>query len=502
MRKLITLFTLTLLLLPAISYAQDLAEADSIYRLLLATPGDSNLTHSLNSSVENLSYSDHDTALYYAKQQDSLSVLGEYPHGSAMALNMQGVCYELSGDMRKAIEIYLKAAKLSEEHRLHNTLSNVYNNLGIVYSYVGAFETSLDYHFKSLELADALKDSAKIAVNFNNIGLRLSHLNQEERAIENYKIALKINLEMERYRPVSSNYLNLGRAFVITEQFDSAISYYHKAMHIFGLHFPNSMEKSLVTNGLAYTYIHLDNIDSARHYLKLGQEISERTNDFYGKVEAVSLEGAIYKKERQFGLARNAFLTALAISEDAELFNNEIDLQRELAEVNHELGDNDKAYSYFLRYIELKDSLFNVEKINEIANIEHAYKVERRVRLDSLDQVQANLLRLEQEKQAKYLAGRRDTLEFSGVAFFALIIFLVILMNRRLQMSDKVLNLLIFLFFVIIFEASLVAFDPLIERFSQGEVAVKVIFNTGLAFAIFTAHHFLEGRMNRMIRRN
>lgn len=69
-------------------------------------------------------------------------------------------------------------------------------------------------------------------------------------------------------------------------------------------------------------------------------------------------------------------------------------------------------------------------------------------------------------------------------------------------MSDRVLNLLIFIFFVIIFEASLVAFDPLIDNWSQGEVAVKVIFNSGLAFAIFTAHHFLEGRMNRMIRRS
>ncbi|MCK4992152.1 MAG: tetratricopeptide repeat protein [Bacteroidales bacterium] len=502
MRKLITLFILTVFILPDISHAQDLVKADSIYRLLLISPGDTNLIHSLNSSIEELSYSNPDTACFYARQQDSLSLAGGYPHGSAMALNMQGVCYELSGDMRTAIEVYLQAAKLSEKHRLYNTLSNVYNNLGIVYSHVGAFETSLDYHFKSLELADALKDSAKIAVNFNNIGLRFSQLNQEEKAIENYKIALKINLEMESYRPVSSNYLNLGRAFVITEQFDSAISYYHKAMHIFGIHFPNSMDKSLVTNGLAYTYIHLENLDSARHYLMLGKEISERTNDFYGKLEAISLEGAIYKKEGQFGLARKAFVKALALSEDAGLYNNEIDLHRELAEVNHELGDNDKAYSCFLQYIELKDSIFNVEKINEIANIEFAYKVDRKARLDSLDQVQANLLRLEQKKQAKYLSGRRDTLEFSGIAFFVLIIFLIILMNRRLQMSDKLLNLLIFLFFLIIFEASLVAFDPLIDRLSQGKVAVKVIFNTGLAFAIFTAHHFLEGRMNSMIRRN
>ena len=78
----------------------------------------------------------------------------------------------------------------------------------------------------------------------------------------------------------------------------------------------------------------------------------------------------------------------------------------ELAEVNYKEGDNEKAYEYFLGYDELKDSVFNVKKINEIANIEFTY-----------------------------------------------------------------------------------------------QVAMKVLFNSGHAFAIFTAHHFLEGRMNSMIRK-
>jgi len=75
-------------------------------------------------------------------------------------------------------------------------------------------------------------------------------------------------------------------------------------------------------------------------------------------------------------------------------------------------------------------------------------------------------------------------------------------MNRRLKLSDKILELMIFVFFLILFEASLVAFDPLIDRLSRGEVLIKVIFNSGLAFIIFTAHHFLEERMKKMIYRN
>jgi len=502
MRSIIRLFTLAFLLLPALSHAQDRAGTDSIYRLLLVTPGDTDLVMALNRYIEDLSYTDPDTALFYAREMDRLSLAGGNMHGSAMALNMQGVCYELSGDLHRAIELYLRAGKLARENNLLFTLGNIYNNLGIVYSYLGAMETSLDYHYKSLELGEELKDSARISVNYNNIGLRLSELKQEGRAIENYQKALAINLQMERYRPLGSNYLNLGRAYVITNQYDSAVYYYHRAMDIFETHFPNSMDKSLVTNGLAYTYIHLGNLDSAWFYQKQGREIAQRTNDFYGKLEAVSLEGNIYKTEGQFGLARRAYLHALELSKEAGLYTNQMDLHRELAEVSHDLGDNQKAYAYFLRYNELKDSLFNVNKINEIANIEFTYRVDKQARQDSLDQVQAEVLRMEREKQAKYLSDRRNTLEFSAIALFVLLIFLIILMNRRLRLSERVTDLLVFLFFLVLFEASLVAFDPLIDQWSHGEVAIKVIFNSALAFAIFTAHHFLEERMNRMIRKN
>jgi hypothetical protein len=46
-----------------------------------------------------------------------------------MALNLQGICFELSGDIQKAIETYLQAARLSHEHlRLHLiTILNLLN---------------------------------------------------------------------------------------------------------------------------------------------------------------------------------------------------------------------------------------------------------------------------------------------------------------------------------------------------------------------------------------
>ena len=494
------LITLVLLMIPRVARAQHLAETDSIYRLLLETPSDTNLIHEFNGSISRLSFVNNDTSLYYARQQDSISRATGYAHGRAMALNLQGVSHELAGDLYRAIQIYMEAERIAREFQLQFTLSNILNNLGIVYSTLGAYQTSLDYHYKSLELAELLDDSSKIAVNYNNIGLRLSHLSQEERAISNYKKALEINQRMKKNRSASSNYINLGRAYVITKKFDSAIYYYNDGLQLFRDHFPNSLDMALLTNGLAYAYIHLDNLDSARHYMVQTREISEATNDFYGKLEAIELEGQILRLEGKFRAAKQSTLKALELSEAAGLFSNKVEIYRELAEICNELDQHAEAYDYFLEYNSLKDSVFNVKKINEIANIEFTYQVDKQARIDSLNQVQAEQLRLELEAREKYLAGRRNALEYSGIALFALILFLVLMMSRRFRLSNQVLNLLIFVFFLIIFEASLVAFDPLVDRISNGEVIIKVFFNSVLAFSVFTAHHFLEGRMNRFIR--
>ena len=218
-------------------------------------------------------------------------------------------------------------------------------------------------------------------------------------------------------------------------------------------------------------------------------------------LDAISLQGELYLQEQRFTASRRLFLEALAISKDVGLYNTEMDLYRNLAQVSKSLGDYKSAYDFFEKHNTLKDSVFNVEKINDIANIEFTYQVEKQARLDSLEKVKAEQLRLEMEELARYRANRRSALEYSGILLFVLLIFLIIMMNRKLKISKKRLNFLRFVFFLIIFEASLVAFDPLIDKISKGEVLIKVFFNCALAFIVFASHHFLEDRLNNLIRR-
>ncbi len=78
----------------------------------------------------------------------------------------------------------------------------------------------------------------------------------------------------------------------------------------------------------------------------------------------------------------------------------QMDFARHYLKLGKEIAD--------LTNIELKDSAFNVKKINEIANMESTYQVDKQARLDSLNQVQAEIIRLEEEKQAKYLSDRKN----------------------------------------------------------------------------------------------
>ena len=169
----------------------------------------------------------------------------------------------------------------------------------------------------------------------------------------------------------------------------------------------------------------------------------------------------------------------------------------------HPLGQPlfEDDYKYQLIFKETSDSLLNADNIKEIANIEFTYQVEKQARLDSLEQIKAEMIRFELEEKERYLKGRRAALEYIGISLFIIVMFLIVLMNRRLQIYDRMMNLLVFILFLILFEASLVGLDPLIDRISKGEVLLKVLFNSVLAFIVFASHHFLEKRLNSLIRK-
>ncbi len=115
MRNIVRVFILTLYFLPSISHAQELEETDSIYRLLLIAPGDTNLINSLNSSIDNLSYSHADTALFYATQLDSLSIVAGYPHKIKSTL-----------DVPDAVTVY---RKIEGKKKLLTKVTNVASDM-------------------------------------------------------------------------------------------------------------------------------------------------------------------------------------------------------------------------------------------------------------------------------------------------------------------------------------------------------------------------------------
>jgi len=95
--------------------------------------------------------------------------------------------------------------------------------------------------------------------------------------------------------------------------------------------------------------------------------------------------------------------------------------------------------------------------------------------------------RISQEK-----AERRNSLEYSGITLGLFLLFGLLFFMGRFNLPNWVLELSVFLPFLILFEFVLVLTDPVVESYASGDPMIKLLINAVLAGIIFPLHSFFE----------
>ena len=148
---------------------------------------------------------------------ESEEIIKRYPK-SHRVLNVVGVANSALGKYEIAIDIYLKALKISPEN------AEVYNNLGNALRRKGDPDAAIENYQK------AMKFQPSNAVTYNNLGLALVDKKQFDTAVKYYRKSLKI-------KPgCAETYFNIGSALVEKGDLDPAIHNLQKALQIMPSH--------------------------------------------------------------------------------------------------------------------------------------------------------------------------------------------------------------------------------------------------------------------------
>lgn len=326
--------TILFVLVCTVSIAQsDIKKGDSLYQVALKAPLKQK-SELLLAAAEAYHAVDPKKAIVVALQslnhtQDTLLL--------AKAELRIGMYYYFGGEHDKALERYFKSLELYKKLKDTGSQAQVLNEIGTLVKKQGDLEKSASYFQEALDLAKQGLDSAQIANSMNNLGITREMMGQFEDAMKLYKESAELKRKLNDLMGVSYNLDNMGMLYTTLKQYNEA-------------------EKSF--------------LEAAAIRKQLGDRRG------YGIV--INNMGEMWLTRNNTQKALPYFMDALHIAEETHYADFRKYLYNVLSGIYSDQKDYEKAFIYYKKYADLKDSIFNQEKSRQLLEMETKYQTEKK----------------------------------------------------------------------------------------------------------------------------
>lgn len=415
-------------LLTSAVIGQNNRKIDSLKNLIKLSKEDTNRVMYLDQlAYEYSSRLEYDTLYKYSTQGLQLARKLNYKPGIIGHLKNSGDYFVRRGNHTKALSLVLEAYKIAMETDLKRESLQTLSAASSIYSSYNNYKEAIKY--KILELKTR----------------------EEVLSDTNYR-KLSTNLSADSTR-VSIAFGGLGYFYAQTNQLDSAL-YYAKKSLAYGekIQKKDASIKSYALNCLATAYLKKGNTDSAMYYFKSGAEyalLSKKKQTKLVNLNKSYLEIAkLFRSQNQIDSSIHYAELALPLCQEINTTKDEIEIQFLLAQ-NYS-GKNDAlAVKYFKGSSELRDSLYNKEKAQQLESI--TFNEQERQK--------------EVEKQRKLAEEKRKTQINYLIIGTAILLFIIcfIALSSSIITSEKVNTYLAALAIMMIFKFSNMIIDPYLE---------------------------------------
>lgn len=377
-------------------------EADSYYILGYHYYDKGAIDHAKNAYQQCLDISeDHDYALGFGKAAKGL-----------------GDLCESSGDYQAAIEYYKKCLKIAQTENNQRSMIIAHNDLGRIYDQMGNYERGLEYYLQGLSIAEEAQDNRLMASLTSNIASLQYFQNNYDKALEYTQKAKLLFANNEDDAGLAKVYQTMGNIAFQQEQYDTALAQFSAGLAI--------QEKRNNQRGLSFAYFNL-----AKTYLEKGDEnkglelhlksleIREKINFQLGIASSNLVIGNIYQDQKQqYQKALPYLQRALVLAEETGAYQEMSASYAALARCYSKLGNYHKAYDYQEHYRATRDSLFNQDRNESIANMQVRYDTEKKeAQINALTQEAALMTGIQQKDQQVKVLLAIGLLLLLGLAF-------------------------------------------------------------------------------------
>ncbi|MFC1555818.1 tetratricopeptide repeat protein, partial [candidate division KSB1 bacterium] len=349
----------------------------------------------------------------------------------ANSLHYMGIVYFDTGNFQKALEMHLSSLALIKDSGTPKFHADIYNSLALVYSVFGDFSKAIDYHLRSLEINEKENNKSGISMSLNNLAGIYRDLKEFDKALDYYERSLEIEKEAGNDFGMAHAINNSGLIYRDLGQYSEALSRHQEALNIYTAE-GSQVGICIALHNIGFDYRRLRDFDKAADYFQRSMDMADDLGARPMSAFARKSYAKLYIELNEVDRAIPMLLSSLEISQELGETQEIEECTALLTDVFTEKKDYRRALEYNMLHTAVKDSMFNQQSANKIAELHSVYNI---------DKAEQELELLKKDNEIQDLALNKQVLIRNYLIVCSVLIFLLafaLYTRYRIKMKSNI----------------------------------------------------------------
>lgn len=335
-------------------------------------------------------------SLYDRQKRDSLSVrhlragiekslVANNARSEAMGNHALARFYLARNDPKRSIELINRSLKLVSTSADRLTF-DLYASLGDAYKLLGTYDDAVENYLNALRLASQLQDEQANADMFNSIGTVYHRTGDYDQALDYFDRALQISKRYDNKEAMMSNLLNTGVIHQKRHDYENALAKYRRVLSL-SRELGDAHTEAIATGNIGSTLVEQGELKEGLQYLNKALALKEPIRNVNSTLHTLN---DIADVKVKLGDARGAKVAAEEVVRLGEAYALADQLRYGYLNLSNSyklLGDFPNAFRFLEKRNALNDSLFGIQKAQQINELQIQYDTEKKdMAIRSLEQ--------------------------------------------------------------------------------------------------------------------
>lgn len=359
-----------------------------------------------------------ETALRLAKQL-------HYSRGEAQAYNDLAILRIDRSDFNAADSLLRRSLVLRTQLGDSAGMAAVHNKLGIIYQARFMLEDALDENLQALRIYERIGPPAHEATLLNNIAILQFNLNRLPAALATHQRAADIRRSIGDEAGLAASLGNmanvetqLGDTAAAINNYQSAITYFREK--------DLRVELAVQLNNLAGIFMARDQLEQAAANYNEALAIRTEAGDRKGMASSLIGMGGTRLRQGRMAEARRYLSRGLAMARSVDARSEQMQALMDLARLYAKLNVGDSSFFFHQQYVALKDSVFNADMSERLAQAETKFETEKKELQIQVQRTEIAELERKSERRKLWLVTA-----LGGSVLVMLVALLLVQVQRR-----------------------------------------------------------------------